>query len=332
MSLAVVAIGGGGGTQQVLRGMLAYTSSLTAVVAVTDTGRSTGVARSLVGMPAPGDIRSTIAALALDPHNPLAALLDYRLHTTAVPALDGMATGNLLLAALTQQAGGDFAQAVERLQTLAGTIARVLPASTVSTNIAADLADGTTVQGELAVRGLGKPPITRLFLDPPAPAYGPAIAAIMEADLVVIGPGSLFTTLLATLLFDGLPQALHDTAATVVFVANTTTQPGQTDDYTLVHHVERLVAALPPGTLDAVLLNSSVDPAAAAAYAQAGTQPLLADDAQLAAISAQGVRPVVAALAEPPGQQRRLWNKADTIRHHPARLAAALYAMIEAHA
>jgi uncharacterized cofD-like protein len=325
--MKVVAIGGGGGAQQVLRGMLAYGADLAAVIAVTDTGRSTGVARALVDMPAPGDLRSTIAALALDPANQLAGLLDYRLSTSAIPALDGMAVGNLLLAALTQRLG-DFALAVEALQRLAGCAAQVLPVSTANTQLCAQLADGTRVEGELAVRGLAKPPIRQLFLREPAPAFGPALAAIAAADLVVIGPGSLYTTLLATLLFEGMAEALASTPATVVYVANTTAQPGQTDGLSLADHVAALVELLGPGVLDVVLLNSAPPPAHAAALAAAGVHPLHAGDDACAAIAALGPRVVLRPLAEHAVPARQLWNKVDTIRHHPARLGAALYDII----
>lgn len=323
----IVTIGGGGGTQQVLRGMLAYTNQLTAILAVTDTGRSTGVARALVGMPAPGDLRSTIAALSFDRTNALAALLDYRLRTEAIPALDGMAVGNLLLAALTQQTG-DFAQAVATLQSLAGCAAHVLPASTADTQLGAELADGTLVYGELAVRGLGKPTIRRLFLSPPAQAYPPALEAISRADLVVLGPGSLFTTVLATLLFEGFTEALRTTPATVVYVANTTTQPGQTDRFSPSRHVAALLEQLGPHTLDAVLLNDAPPPADLTALAAADVQPLLLDPSELEAIAALGPRPIARPLAETELGQRQLWNKVDTIRHHPARLGAALYAIM----
>jgi uncharacterized cofD-like protein len=326
----VVAIGGGGGAQQVLRGMLAYTRSLAAIIAVTDTGRSTGVARRLVGMPAPGDLRSTISALSLAHDDTLARLLEYRLRTDEVPALDGMAVGNLLLAALTQQTG-NFATAVATLQRLVGCAARVLPVATADAQLCAELADGSIVEGELAVRGVGKPPIARLYLAAPAAAHGPALDAIHAADLVVLGPGSLFTTLLASLLFGGVADALHATPGRVVYVCNTTTQPGQTDGFDAVDHVAWLLKLLPPGTLDAVLLNTALpDPADAARYRALGVHPLSIDDAQLSAVAALGPQPVAAALTEAGGQRRELWNKVDTIRHHPAKLARALCAIIGA--
>jgi len=168
-----------------------------------------------------------------------------------------MAFGNLLLGAFTQLVG-DYAQAVEALGALVGTAARVLPVSTAKTHLGAELADSTPVETELAVRGLHKSPIRHLFLkDPSAKAYGPALEAITQAALVVIGPGSLFMTVLATLLFDGMREALRTTPGQVVYICNTTTQPGQTDGYCALNHVERVVEFLGAGTLAVVLVNRS---------------------------------------------------------------------------
>jgi uncharacterized cofD-like protein len=321
-SMHVVAIGGGAGATQVLKAAQADVDQLTAVIAVTDTGRSSGLARMIGGIPAPGDLRATITAFATDPL--LAALLQHRLSGAGVPQLEGMAFGNLLIAALAQVLG-DFAAAVEQVARLAGCAAQVLPISTVDTQLCAELSDGMVVEGELAVRGLGKPPIRRLFLRDDAPAHEPALDAIRAADLVVLGPGSLFTTLLANLLFRGVDAALRETRGQVVYICNTTTQPGQTDGYTALDHVRRVVEAVGAGVLDTVLINRSwLDQAALARYAADGVFLLQPSDDEIAAIAALGVRPSVGELTERPGEQRALWNKQDTVRHDPAALWAAL--------
>ncbi len=318
----IVAIGGGGGASQVLRAAQPFAERLTAIIAVTDTGRSTGLARAIGGIPAPGDLRATIANFATDPQ--IAALLQHRFDGAGIPQLEGMAVGNLLLAALGQQMG-DFGAAVQFLARLAGCAATVLPVSVVNTDICAELADGTRVEGEANVRGLGQPPIARLFLREPAPALPAALDAIHDADLVVLGPGSLFTSVLADLLFEGMAAALAATRGQVVFVCNTTTQPGQTDGYTTLDHFRRVVEALGPGTLDAALVNrSALDPARRARFAAEGLFLLEPADAEIDAIAALGVRPIVRDFSELPGEQRALWNKQDTVRHDPAALAAAL--------
>ncbi|HWQ12097.1 MAG TPA: gluconeogenesis factor YvcK family protein [Roseiflexaceae bacterium] len=324
-NIHIVAIGGGGGASQVLRAARSFAARLTAVIAVTDTGRSTGLARAIGRIPAPGDLRATIAAFAGDPL--LARLLEHRFDGAGVPQLEGMAFGNLLIAALARLTG-DFGAAVEQAARMAGCEAEVLPVSTADAHICAELADGTRVEGELQVRGLGKPPIARLALCAPAAAYPPALEAIRSADLVAIGPGSLFTTVLACLAFDGVAEALRAARGTVVYVCNTTTQPGQTDGYRAADHVRRVVEALGVGTLDVALINRSApDEAALAAYAAQGLHLLRPDDAELVEIAGLGVRVVARPLTEQAPGGRALWNKQDTIRHDVRALGEALAAL-----
>jgi uncharacterized cofD-like protein len=318
----VVAIGGGGGATQVLKAAQSFADRLTAVIAVTDSGRSTGLARQIGRIPAPGDLRATIAAFATDPL--VADLLQHRFDGAGVPQLEGMAFGNLLLAALAQVTG-DFASAIDQTARLAGCAVHVLPISTADTQLCAELEDGTIVEGELEVRGLNKPPIARLFLRDATPAHPPALDAIRQADLVALGPGSLFTTLLASLLFGGVAQALRAARGQVVYICNTTTQSGQTEGFTALDHVRRVVAALGPGVLDAALINrGQPDEITIARFAAAGLHLLRPDDAEIEVIAALGVRPIVRDLTERTGERRALWNKQDTIRHDPAALRAAL--------
>jgi uncharacterized cofD-like protein len=325
----LVAIGGGGGTSQMLLGAAPHFARRTAVVAVTDTGRSTGVARAVGKIPAPGDLRATISALAADRDALWPRLLEQRFRAPDHPSLDGMAFGNLLIAALAQL-GGDFAGAVATVADLAGSAATVLPASTADVQLCAELADGSTVRGEVQVRGLGQPPIRRLFLDPPAPAFPPALEAILAADLVVIGPGSFFTSILATLQFGGMVEALRGTGARVVQVVNSTTQSGQTEHMGAYDHVARLDELLGPGHLDAALINRSQAPPAdlVARLAADGLHILAPDDAEIARVAALGVRPLVADYSEAAGAPRQLWNKQDTLRYDPARVGAALTAYL----
>ncbi len=325
--LKLVAIGGGGGVSQVLLGARPYFGALTAAIAVTDTGRSTGTARAIADMPAPGDVRNTLATLARDPDGLLPRLMQHRISSPAVPILDGMAFGNLLIAALTQLTG-DFAEAVEAAGQLLGCTARILPISTVNTHLCAELADGSVAENELAVRALNKAPISRLYLSTPgAPANPAAIQAIQHADVVAIGPGSFFTSVLASLLFDHVAEALHETRATVVFICNTTTQPGQTDGFSIADHVRRLVDLLGPGTLDVALISRSehIDPHVAAQYAAEGLHLLEPSEEELAQIAAMGVQPLVRNLAEASEGKRTLWNKQDTIRHDPTLIGMALW-------
>ncbi len=324
--LRLVALGGGGGSAQTLLAARPFFADRAAIIAVTDAGRSTGAARMIADIPAPGDLRNVLATLAAEPDGPLARLMQCRLRSPRLPLLDGMALGNLILGGLTQMEG-DLAAAVAIARQMLGCPEQILPVSTANVQLCAELVDGRQVTEETAVRALGKPPIRRVWLDPPAAAHPPALAAIAAADLVVIGPGSFYTSLLATLCVDGIVDALRATPATVVFVVNTTTQPGQTDGMTIADHVSRMVEALGPGVLDVALINDAhaLHPAVAARYAAAGLHPLYPGDADLRAIRALGVEPLVRDLAETDPGPRDLWQKADTIRHDPQTLGLALW-------
>jgi uncharacterized cofD-like protein len=322
----IIAFGGGGGATQVLRAAQAFTNRLTAVIAVTDTGRSTGLARAIGNIPAPGDLRATIAAFATN--QAMADLLQHRFDGQGIAALEGMAFGNLMLAAMAQTSG-DFAAAVEQLAALCACSAQILPVTASNTQLCAELADGQIVTGEFAVRGLNKPPITRVFLNSPAPLNPAVAAALSHADLVILGPGSLFTTVLAVLLTDGLREALAASPAQIAYICNTTTQPGQTDRLRSVDHVRQIVGLLGPGILDTAIINQSpYDPIAMQPYEAEGLFLLQPDQAEIAAIEELGVRAIVRELAEPIGAKRQLWNKQDTVRHNPAVLQALLRELV----
>lgn len=317
-----VVLGGGGGASVALRA-IPDSYDKTAIIAVTDTGRSTGVARLIGGdMPAPGDIRATIAAHARN--QTMAQLLQHRFGEQGIADLNGMALGNLMLAALYRESG-DFGQAVDTLSHLADCAVTVLPATTQSTQLCAHLIDGSDHIGEVAVRAPHKAPIAVCRLDPPVAAHPQACQAIVDADVVVIGPGSFFTTIHAVLLPDGIREALHQCRGKVVFVANTTTQTGQTEHLDNVGHVAMLVALLGSGVLDTVLLNNRMaSRAQIARLATEGLKPLDLDAGDVASIAALGVHAVPWPLIESDGVNRALWNKQDTLRHDSNALRAAL--------
>jgi len=227
--LKVVAIGGGLGAVQVLRGLQGHTEDLTGIIAVTDTGRSTGIVRDFAQIPAPGDVRNALATLALQEDSLLARVMQHRIVAPNDPKLDGMAFGNLFIAALTQMADS-FVSAIEQLSDFLEVQANIYPVTEDNTHICAELMDGTIVEQEFNVRQLDKAAIKRIFVqNREATVYPPCLEALQAADLITIGPGSLFTTVIACLAFKEISQAIRNSKALKVYVCNTTTQPGQTD-------------------------------------------------------------------------------------------------------
>jgi uncharacterized cofD-like protein len=326
-SYKAVSIGGGCGAVQVLLGLRPHLDDLTGIIAVTDTGRSTGKVRDLANIPAPGDIRNALGTLAGDDTD-FARLIQHRLSVPKYGPLDGVAFGNLMLAALSQMRG-NFGQAVEDMREMLGVKVNVLPVTTHSTHICAELVDGTLIEQEVNVRALGKPPIKRVFIqDRMAVAYRPCLEAICTADLITIGPGSLFTTVIACLAFDDLSRAIRESQARVVYLCNNTTQPGQTDGFTLADHVQQVMMYL-HGRLDYVLLNSrSPSDALRAAYEKDSVHVLTPDDSEVRRIERMGVKPIVSDLAQLTDGKRDLYDKQDSIRHDPAAVAAVLLNMM----
>lgn len=327
--LRVVCVGGGLGAPTVMAGLRDHTEHITGLIAVTDSGRSTGKVRIALDVPAPGDIRNALVVLSEgDPV--LKRLFGHRFDTDKSEELNGMAFGNLFLAALTQLEGS-FLRAVEEASRLLRLRGRVLPVTLYSTHLCATLADGTVVEEEVDVRAPGKAPIARLFLkDAEVAACAGAVEAIAAADLIVIGPGSLFTTVCACLLVPDISRAIRSSDAVVAFVANTTRQPGQTDTLDLADHVAAVLEYLGGSGLDVALINDDPPPDGLLRhYEEQGLRYLEPTSDQLARISALGVRPVTAPIIDRWSGPRELWNKQDTIRHEPRRVADALLRLVD---
>jgi uncharacterized cofD-like protein len=322
--ISIVTIGGGGGAVQLLVGLREYTRNLSGIVAVTDTGRSTGRARALLNIPAPGDIRNALGTLSED-DTILSQLIQYRLKIPDYEPLDGMAFGNLLLGVITHYTG-NFMEAIDLMRSLLHVVPRILPVTTANTDLVAELVDGTIVEGEFQVRGLNKPAIKRVFIkDPQARAYEAAVQAIREADLVVMGPGSLFTTVLACLVFEDLVLAIRDTKVPTVYVCNTTTQPGQTDGYSVSDHVRQIVNYLGEGVLDYTIINTRMPPPElAAVYARDGVYPLVPSPEEIAKVEALGVKVIAREVADVASSKRELYQKQDSILHDTSRVARIL--------
>jgi uncharacterized cofD-like protein len=252
----IVAIGGGTGLSTLLRGLKAHTSNLTAVVTVADDGGSSGRLRRTLGVLPPGDFRNCIAALA-DDEALTTQLFQYRFG--AGPEFGGHSFGNLFITAMAEVTGS-FEQALLESSRVLSIRGQVLPATLQNVTLVGELG----ALGEQVSRVEGESQITqregaiqRVYLQPDdVPAYPGAIRAILEADLIVLGPGSLFTSLLPNLLVRDLAAAIGASRAVKVYVCNTATQPGETDDYSVRDHVLAIERHTRPGLFPIVLANS----------------------------------------------------------------------------
>ena len=239
-----MAIGGGTGLATLLSGLKKFVGisanggrsirSLSAIVAVSDDGGSSGRLRDELQMPPPGDIRNCMVALSED-SSLLSQLFKHRFSGDG--DLGGHNFGNLFLAALSEVTG-DFAVAVKLSSEILASKGHIYPATNSNVRIAAELNDGSTIQGETNISKVGKQ-IKRLYLEPKdCSPMADAIRAIENADVITVGPGSLFTSLLPPLLVRGVSEAIENSKAVKIFVSNLMTQPGETDGFTARHHLE----------------------------------------------------------------------------------------------
>jgi uncharacterized cofD-like protein len=304
----VVAIGGGNGLAALLRGLKSYTSNLTAVVTMADDGGSSGLLRRDMGMPPPGDLRNCLVALA-DDESLMSQLFQYRFPD--VGGLQGHSFGNLFMAALAEVTG-DFERAVQESTHVLKVRGRVLPSTLDDLVLHAQLEGGDQVSGESTITAAERLP-RRVWLTPAAPRPLPqAIAAITKADLVVLGPGSLYTSVIPNLLIPEVRVAMKDTRAWVVYVCNVMTQSGETDGYTAGDHLDALYRHGLTGLVDVVLVNDApVSADLAASYRRFGARPVVVDEVRL---KEQGVKVVHAAMTA----------ESSVVRHDPAGLTQAL--------
>jgi uncharacterized cofD-like protein len=263
----IVAIGGGTGLSTLLRGLQEHTSNLTAIVTVADDGGSSGVLREQLGVAPVGDIRNCIVALA-DAEPLMGRLLQYRFpYADGQPAdhrvisggdprsLAGHAVGNLLIAAMTAIEDGDFEEGVRQVNRVLAVRGQVLPASPTPLTLHARLADGTEVDGQSRIAKTAG--IREVWLSPDeVRAAEDALTAIAEAEVIVIGPGSLFTSILPNLLLPEIRDSILASSALRVYVCNVATQAGETSGFDLAEHVEVLERHTAPGVIDVVLANN----------------------------------------------------------------------------
>ncbi|MDE1161604.1 MAG: YvcK family protein [Acidobacteriaceae bacterium] len=332
-ALRVVAIGGGTGLSTLLRGLKRFVPpppgspfpadsrckesacaihDLSAIVTVTDDGGSSGRLREELKMLPPGDVRNCLVALSEDEHL-LSRLFQHRF---SHGDLQGHSFGNLFLAALTE-ISGDFAQAVQTSSQILATRGRIYPSTTVNATLSAEMDDGSIVRGETNITK-SKRSIVELKLDPIDAAPMPeALEAIAAADLITIGPGSLYTSLITNLLVQGIPEALSSASATRVYICNLMTQANESLGLSAAEHIEKIFNHAHARIFDYALINTApILPATREQYAREGQTPIEAD---LERVRALGVEPIVGSFV----------HEAEVLRHNYDNVAERVLALAQ---
>ena len=313
--MRIVGIGGGTGLPVLLKGLTEVSDDrspldLTAIVTVSDSGGSTGILRRAFNMPAMGDIRKCLVSLAGD-QSVLGSLYQHRFENPENFA--GHSVGNLILTALYQMSG-NFAAAVQQASELLKLSGRVLPATEVPVTLCALYENGMIAQGESDVPKPGVR-IDKVWLEPEAPIPAPGVIDALEsADAIVIGPGSLYTSIIPNLLVGRLAGAIQSSRAIKIYICNLMTQAGETDGYSAAGHVRKLLEYFPSGpSIDVCILNSSVvGRAVAERYLKFGSDIVMLTQEDEDQIRRSGVVPVAAPLLKE-GEIKA--------RHDPATLA-----------
>lgn len=310
----IVAIGGGTGLSTLLRGLKARTSNITAVVTVTDDGGSSGRLVSDKGILPPGDIRNCLVALA-DAEKTMTDLFQHRFEK-ASGTLSGHSVGNLLIAAMVDITG-DYDHAVQEISKVLAIRGRVMPSTLDRVRLRAEMEDGSEICGETNIVQ-SRLRIRRIYLDPedvkPLPH---TLQAIYEADIIVLGPGSVYTSVIPPLLVPGIVDAIVDSTALKIYICNVMTQPGETDGFTASDHIHAIEANVGKRSFDQVLLNKALPSQfLLKRYAEVGQEFVEPD---VDRIRAMGLRAITA----------NLISETDLVRHDPARLADSILRMAQ---
>lgn len=313
--LRLVTLGGGTGLSSLLKGLKEHTSNIVAVVTVSDDGGSSGRLRKELGVLPPGDIRNCLVALA-DDESKLSELLQYRF--SEGEGLGGHNFGNLLLLALTGIAG-NFDKAIKLSSKILAIRGKVLPASLASTTLVAEYEDGSLVEGESQIPRAHKP-IKKVYLKPSGCESPPeVIAALKEADAIIIGPGSVYTSIMPNLLVGGIVEALNEAQGVKIFVCNVMTQPGESDAFKASDHLKTVLKQIKLPIIDFVVINNAVpNPKLLERYKNEGAYPVEADVEEVRKL---GMKPVTG----------NLISETDLVRHDPKKLAELIIKLIVEH-
>ncbi|HEU67712.1 MAG TPA: YvcK family protein, partial [Candidatus Acetothermia bacterium] len=308
----IVALGGGTGLSTLLRGIKSYTANLTAVVTVMDSGGSSGRLRMGLDVLPPGDVRNCLLALAADEAR-MARFMQYRFRSGE--GLIGHSLGNILLAGMEQAVGG-FDRAVEEASHFLSVRGKVVPTTLDRTDLVAELADGRRVVGEAEIAATPVP-IRRLGLTQPARAYPVAVEAISRADLILLGPGSLYTSIISNLLVAGIADAIVQSPAEKIIIMNLMTEPGETGGFTASDHLKALSEHVNLRRFHTVVVNTALPPAEILArYRDEGSEPVVDDLRGVKAFGMRVVRAPLLEIVEIEGKR--------TVKHDPQKLARVL--------
>lgn len=307
----IVAVGGGTGLSMLLRGIKHITNNVTAVVTVGDDGGSSGRLREEMGMLPPGDIRNCIAALA-DDEDLITKLFQYRFKSGE--GLEGHSFGNLFLTALCAITG-DMVRAVKESSNVLSIRGRVLPSTLDDMKLVAEMEDGRIIHGESNIpEAHGR--VKRLYTDPAdCKALSDVISAIKDAELIILGPGSLYTSVIPNLIIKEIAEEIAKSSAKKIYVCNIMTQPGETDGYAVSDHLKALIQhAGSDKIIDAVLVNDYLPNNLAQKYQQSGSYPVKVDVDNIRKL---GIRLFSKKLIED--------SKEGLVRHSSNRVARAIY-------
>lgn len=313
----IVAIGGGTGLSTMLKGIKKITNNITAVVTVGDDGGSSGKLREELGVLPPGDIRSCIAALADDEEDLLPKLFQYRFKVGE--GLSGHSFGNLFITAMCAITG-DMVNAVKESSKVLSIRGRVLPSTLDDMRLVAEMEDGSIIKGESNIPESGKK-IKRLFTEPDnCKALEDVIWAIQDADIIILGPGSLYTSVIPNLLINDIAKAVNNSKAKKIYVCNIMTQPGETDGFSVSDHIKTIIQhAKYDKIIDAVLVNTDLPAALIAPYKNAGSEPVIVDAKEL---NKMGIQIVQKNLVE---DKRFEDGHSSFVRHSSGKLARTIY-------
>lgn len=307
----IVVIGGGTGLYVLLRGLKAFTNHITAVVTVFDTGGSSGRLRKELGILPPGDIRNCLVALAtVEPL--MEKLFQYRFTNGS---LEGHNFGNLFITAMSE-VSGDFISAIEKSSEILAIQGKVLPSSLENITLSAKMKDGEIVKGETEITHSGKI-IDKVYLEPsPVLPLPETLLALEEAEAIILGPGSLYTSIICNLLVKGISKAIGESKAIKIYICNIMTQSGETDNYTVSQHLKELKKYLGVNCIDYIIVNTAeIDNELKERYAKEGAYQVVVDRSEILKMGVELI-------------SKKLWYNQNLARHDPDKLAQIIIDLI----